>query len=133
MSIERNPTDIILHVIVNDGNLYPHFLAGRKLASLKDGTAVLVPDSAKLGDRVCFLSADVALPFILRPRRTTRSQATAIEPRIRAMFDTDDETEVRLKHFDLVGECVVEGGICKLGFEEEFLKRPWGREIAVLH
>ncbi|KAJ8059325.1 hypothetical protein OCU04_012286 [Sclerotinia nivalis] len=61
------------HAMIDNGEIsetiFSEVLYNRKFATLEDGTLTLVPATARKGDVICFLAADLTTPFVLRPKR----------------------------------------------------------------
>ncbi|KAE9370585.1 HET-domain-containing protein [Stipitochalara longipes BDJ] len=104
----------------------------RKLATLKDGTPALVPDSTQPGDIVAILMRH-AIPLILRP---IEIEEPKLEENIRAQIIKNGYNYLKRKkieHFRVIGECFVEGlmhGEAYKKYKADLSKQP---RVLALH
>jgi hypothetical protein len=127
------PQSLLAHLTIQGFGIEDkHMFHYRKLATLDDGTPALVPDSTQPGDVVAMLMRR-SIPLILRPIEVQDlSIEEDIESQIRhsGHFSTKQKS---IQHFNVVGECFVEGLMYGEAYEiykAEFVRQP---RILALH
>ncbi|KAI9648736.1 hypothetical protein NHQ30_003376 [Ciborinia camelliae] len=95
--------------IEDDGTpeaIFSQVLYNRKFAILGNGTLALVPATASQGDVVCFLAADLATPFVLRPN-TERGASIGTE-KAGHFQNVLGESYCEYADYRLIGECHID-------------------------
>jgi hypothetical protein len=104
----------------------------RKLATLEDGTPILVPKSTEAGDIVAILMRH-AIPLILRPIEVENPN---VEEDIKSQIVKEGYHYLKRKnieHFRVIGECFVEGlmyGEAYKGYKADLSRQP---RVLALH
>ena len=106
--LQKIAAHLFFHATQRNNLHYPHFLQGKRFGVLEDGTPVLVPDWARLGDTACVLLGDLTTPFILRSQESVGiwdSKVLNDEIREKMLVKLDTPVE----HCEFVGECFADG------------------------
>ncbi|KAF5875479.1 uncharacterized protein Bfra_003933 [Botrytis fragariae] len=94
---------------------FSEVLYDRRFATLEDGTLVLVPVTAMIGDVVCWLSPDLTTPFVLREKAgpPAISENTIKDLGLPLLRDS----EPAYSEYAFVGECHIDTSIYSHGQE----------------
>jgi len=108
--LQKIAAHLFLHATQRNNKYYPHFLQGRRFGVLGDGTPVLVPEWACIGDTVCMLLGDLTTPFILRQRESDDiCDSDVLTDQIRKKMSVKPDTPV--ENYEFIGEGFADGWI----------------------